>query len=372
MIGIRIDDALDEEGNHMPGQDSANVPPASGGRPDAPSESSGAPARRPFRILSLDGGGIMGAFGASVLSAFEEDCRHHTGKGLVDQFDMITGTSTGGIIAIGLGLGGTAEQILGLYRERGARIFPPASGLGGWLPGFFRNLLGPKYRPDELRRAIEGIVAAKTLADAKTRLVIPAYDASMGRVYLFKTPHVPPGDTRDADKLASDVALATSAAPTYFPAHPVKDRGIFVDGGVWANCPAMVGVVEAIEFCKQRLEDLRVLSISTTSYPFRLSAKQQQGGLAGWGPKIIETFMFGQVQNAVAQATCLLRERFIRVDYETEPGIYAMDDARAVEELITAGRNIGQSKSHREAFQKWFLRAPGEVSTWPAVPRAGS
>ena len=90
-----------------------------------------------------------------------------------------------------------------------------ASGLDGWLPGFFRNLLGPKYSPAELRQAIEGVVGQKTLAEANTRLLIPAYDATMGRVYVFKTPHVPPGDTRDADKRAADVALATSAAPTY-------------------------------------------------------------------------------------------------------------------------------------------------------------
>jgi patatin-like phospholipase/acyl hydrolase len=178
-----------------------------------------------FRILSLDGGGIMGAFGAAVLAEFEVDCRRVTGKGLTDQFDLITGTSTGGIIAIGLGMGASPEQILGLYRDRGSRIFPRASGLDGWLPGFFRNVLGPKYSPDALRQAIEGVVGQKTLADAKTRLLVPAYDATMGRVYVFKTPHVPPGDARDADKRAVDVALATSAAPTYFPAHEVGDRG---------------------------------------------------------------------------------------------------------------------------------------------------
>ena len=321
-----------------------------------------------FRILSLDGGGIMGAFGAAVLTEFEDDCRRLTGKGLADQFDLITGTSTGGIVAIGLGMGAPAEQILGLYRNRGHRIFPRASGLKGWLPGFFRNLIGPKYSPDALRQAIVEVVGTRTLAEATTRLLIPVYDATMGRVYVFKTPHIPPGDTRDADKRAADVAMATSAAPTYFPAHKVGDRGVFVDGGVWANCPAMLGVVEAVEFCKQRLEDLRVLSISTTSYPFRLGEKQERGGLVGWGPKIIETFMFGQVQNAVAQATCLLRERFHRVDYATEPRLYAMDDARAVEQLIAIGRNVGQTREHRDVFRAQFLRGPDEVPTWPTVP----
>ena len=82
-----------------------------------------------FRILSLDGGGLMGAFSASVLATLERT----TGRRLVDHFDLITGTSTGGIIAIGLGMGASAEQILRFYEEQGAAIFPPAKGVGGWL-----------------------------------------------------------------------------------------------------------------------------------------------------------------------------------------------------------------------------------------------
>jgi len=77
-----------------------------------------------------------------------------------------------------------------------------------------------------------------------TRLVIPTYDVNTGKVYLFKTPHHP-GCLNHADLMAVDVALATSAAPTYFPAHIIPGRGIFIDGGLWANCPAMVGFVEA-------------------------------------------------------------------------------------------------------------------------------
>jgi uncharacterized protein len=318
-----------------------------------------------FRILSLDGGGIMGAFSAGVLSAFEEICRQETGRVLTEQFDLITGTSIGGITAVGLGMGGTIDQILKLYRDRGTRIFPRGSGVEGWLPEFFRNLFGPRYTSDELRQAIEEVVGTATLGEARTRLVIPAYDATMGRVYVFKTPHVPPGDRRDADKRAVDVVLATSAAPTYFPAHAISGRGVFIDGGVWANCPVMVGIVEAIEFCKQHLEDLRVLSISTTNYPFRLGDQQQRGGLIGWGPKILETFMFGQVQNAVAQATCLLRDRFHRVDFDAKEGAYTMDDARIVEELITIGHNVGQAEAHKKRFRDLFLRGPEEVATWP-------
>src|SRR5262245_21872942 len=86
-----------------------------------------------FRILSLYGGRILGAFSAAVLARFEQDCRAAHGKELIDHFDLVTGTSTGGIIAIGLAMGFSAEQILEFYRTEGAKIFPGAGGVGGWV-----------------------------------------------------------------------------------------------------------------------------------------------------------------------------------------------------------------------------------------------
>jgi patatin-like phospholipase/acyl hydrolase len=303
-----------------------------------------------FRILSLDGGGLMGAFSASVLATLERT----TQRSIVEHFDLITGTSTGGIIAVGLAMGAVAEQIVQFYEERGAAIFPPAKGVGGWLKTA-RNLRRPRFTPAALREAIRTVVGDRPMSAARTRLVIPAYDASMGRIYLFKTPQHP-DRSQDKDIPAVDVALATSAAPTYFPAHTMPDhRGVFIDGGVWANCPAMVGIVEAVGFCGQRLEDVHVLSVSTTNYPFRIAEPIQLGGLLRWGQKIVETLMFGQAQGAVAQATSLLRDRFHRIDYLTEPRIYVLDDARVVEELITLGRGEAEKIEHRQAVRDKFL-----------------
>jgi hypothetical protein len=124
----------------------------------------------------------------------------------------------------------------------------------------------------------------------------------------------------------------------------------------------MVGIVEALAFCNQRLEDIHVLSVSTKNYPFRIAELIQLGGLMGWGPKIIETFTFGQAQGAVAQSQCLLSDRFHRVDYLTEPRIYAMDDARAVQELIVLGRGEAEKAVHREVVRRIFLNG---TSTMP-------
>ena len=300
-----------------------------------------------FRILSLDGGGIMGAFTASVLAAFED----HTGQRIVEHFDLITGTSTGGLIAIALGMGVSTEKVLSFYKERGPEIFPTGGFLGGWVKDLL-HFFGPRFSTGELREAISSVVGEKTLGDSRCRLVIPAYDVDQGRVYLFKTAHHPRFQV-DVRLPAVDVALATSAAPTYFPAHEIPWHGTYIDGGVWANSPVMVGVTEALDFLKQKPGDVRLLSVSTTNYPFRISNSKRMGGILNWNSTIIETLMFGQAQGAIAMAKCLLREGlFHRVDFDAVPHHYSLDNAKLVDELIKLGRGVAVKKENLDDVVK--------------------
>jgi uncharacterized protein len=303
-----------------------------------------------FRILSLDGGGIMGAFAASALATLEEK----TGKRIIDHFDLITGTSTGGIIAIALAMGKTAEENREFYRAEGPKIFPPGGFLGGWLKRL-RHLFASKFSPEELREAITAVIGEAPLGAAKCRLVIPSYDVDQGRVYLFKTAHHPHFQDTDVHVPAVDVALATSAAPTYFPAHPIPGHGTFVDGGVWANCPAMVGLTEAVRFLGQDPRDVRLLSVSTTSYPFRLADTKRLGGVLNWNATLIETLIFGQEQGAVAQATCFLQERFHRITYVSQPGLYGLDNVRMAQELINIGGKVAEMREHKDVVCEHFL-----------------
>jgi uncharacterized protein len=319
-----------------------------------------------FRILSLDGGGIMGAFTASVLATLEEA----TGCRLVEHFDLITGTSTGGIIAIALGMGTTARQACDFYQTRGPEIFPSGGFLGSWKRAF-RHLLRPKFSPKALREALTAVVADRPLGTSRCRLVIPAYDVDQGRVYLFKTAHHRrfQFDTRVP---AVDVALATSAAPTYFPAHQIEGHGTYVDGGVWANCPVMVGVTEAVNFLGRQPKDIRLLSVSTTSYPFRISNAKRLGGILTWNSTIVETLMLGQVQGALAEAVCFLRDGlFYRIDYDAEPRLYKLDNARLVEELVVVGKGVGQMKDHLdEKVRPFFLDGNPAPPFTPEPPEA--
>ncbi len=246
------------------------------------------------------------------------------------------------------------EEITRFYQTEGPKIFPKRTGVRGWL-GRVQNVFRPKFTDDALRAAFKEVVGDRPLKEAKTRLVIPSYDVNTGKVYLFKTPHHPWYEY-DRDLPAVDVALATSAAPTYFPAHHIPGRGTFIDGGVWANCPAMVGFVEAVDFLGRAPEQFRLLSLSTTSYPFRIGQKQQFGGLLGWSTKIIETLLFGQAQAAIAEACCLLRHGlFHRIDYLTEPRLYHMDNASCVQQLLTIGQSTAELNEHMSVVQREFL-----------------
>jgi uncharacterized protein len=308
-----------------------------------------------FRVLCLDGGGIMGAFAASVLATLEES----TGKRLVDHFDLITGTSTGGIIAVGLGMGQTARQICDFYVRQGPSIFPTGGVLGGWMKGI-RHFFRPKFSPGPLRKAITEVTSQRPLRESAARLVIPAYNVDLGRVWLFKTPHTA---LRTGDGLlpAADVALATSAAPTYFPAHNIPGQGTFIDGGVWANCPTAVGVTEAVRFLGQELRDIWVLSVSTTNYPFHISTRARLGGILGWNKTVIDTLMFGQAEGAMRYAQNLVGGtiasggRFHRIDFVTAPNIYSIDNVRAVRELVETGASIAGSVEHLRPVREHFL-----------------
>jgi patatin-like phospholipase/acyl hydrolase len=197
-----------------------------------------------FRILSLDGGGIKGAFSAAVLAQLEQQ----TGRDTADHFDLIAGTSTGGIIALGLGLGLKAQEILKFYVQEGPRIFPNITAQQKFRLNL-RHLWEPKYSSDNLRKALTRVFGNKLIKDSKCRLLIPAYDAVAGRTFLFKTRH----HSRfvfDEDATAVDIAVATAAAPTFFgQAHVAAHGGTaYVDGSVWTNCPASAAVIEAVHF----------------------------------------------------------------------------------------------------------------------------
>ena len=233
-----------------------------------------------FRILALDGGGVRGAFTASVLAELEK----RTGTQCAERFDLITGTSTGGLLAIALAMGRPAERLCELYRQDGKVIFPLAGRMRRFV-GVLRQLGRSKYDQKPLRAALTSVLENQQLGDARTRLVIPAYDLTNGRIFIFKTRHLDRFQF-DVDIPAVEIAMCTSAAPTYFPANVIVQHGNtrYVDGGIWANTPVLVAITEAVGFLGKSLDQLDLLSVGTTE-PAPDFSGEIRSGLIGWGPK---------------------------------------------------------------------------------------
>jgi len=293
-----------------------------------------------FQILSLDGGGILGMFSAAVLAKLEEDL----GVRVTDHFDLITGTSTGGIIALGLGLGLRPREILQFYVGKGTCIFP--RGLGLNRP---KHLFRCKFSSAPLRQALQECLQDKRLADSEKRLVIPSYNLDDNDVYLFKTPHNE-RLKRDFKVPMWKVAMATSAAPTYFPAFREVDSIRLIDGGVWANNPTMVGIVEAVSMLGVPLDAIKVFSVGTFEEVAKQPRALNSGGLWGWRRAGIDVALRGQSVGAVAQAQHLLgKDRVHRLNPRVPAGLFAMD-------RVSTDELLSKAAHHSRIFGPTFER----------------
>jgi patatin-like phospholipase/acyl hydrolase len=263
----------------------------------------------PFQILCLSGGGYRGLYSASILEKLEERA---DGKPLWKVFDLIAGTSIGGILALGLAAGLKASRLRELFEEHGDRIFPRYYKIKGKsvLPRVHAGLINARYPQAGLRAAIEAILneagGPKVLSDLKTGVLISSVDVTDRAPRLFRS-----ADLSCKTSLV-DIALATSAAPTYFPEHSVGDN-IVVDGGLIANAPDMVAVLYALKIA--RLEDLRVLSIGTAGAEGAKAVRkaERRGALTG-GKSVFFLTLDAQEQLSVDCTKNLLSEHYIRLD----------------------------------------------------------
>lgn len=306
-----------------------------------------------YRILSIDGGGIKGVFPAALLATVEQTLPDPVGS----YFDLIVGTSTGGIIALGLGLGFSAGQLLEFYETLGPKIFK-GSRLGLWL----KHWGVTKYSQQPLREALESRFGTRRIGDAKTRLVIPSMNIETGKVHIYKTAHHPRFEI-DYPKLAVEAALATAAAPTYFPTHRTSSHVPLVDGGVWANNPVGMASVEAIGVLGWPKEKIRVLSVGCTSAPLDIGIRRRfNPGKIFWANKVSDIFMAGQCSASLGTAYTLIgHDNVVRIDPIVPNGRYEMDVHKEINSLRARGESEG-----REALPKlkaMFFGEPAEPFT---------
>lgn len=254
-----------------------------------------------YRILSLDGGGIRGIITAKLLSLIEREIHILTGQTLQEYFHLVAGTSTGSILAAGIALGKTGEQLMHLYRDRGREIFPYWGKQGYFAPQRLSLLVkngvsAPKFSHRGLKKVLQEELGNLTLAeihndDRSPHLLIPTYDTRDRQPIFFKTWKTHKGYARVP---IWEACVCSASAPTFFPAYPLKYGGqtySAIDGGVGVNNPAACAVAEAIVL-GQPVEEIRVLSIgtgeATDGYPYQ---ETRHWGVAQWAARILDILM---------------------------------------------------------------------------------
>lgn len=315
---------------------------------------------RLFRILALDGGGLRGTFTAAVLAKWDDMIKSGGGNEIIKHFDLVAGTSTGAILALGLALGRTPLEMLDFYRNQGPRIFHKDRWLRHWLKS--------KHESTTLRATLESVLNTKRLtSDSCCRLVIPTVRADHGEAEVIVTAHSPERKAF-AEITAVEAALASSAAPTYFD-EAVVDSPIapqtYLDGGIWANNPVLPAIAEAVSYLKVPLDRIDVLSVGTMGNEVDFTECLGKGK-AGWASSSPDLFFAAQEHAAAILADSFLsRARHLRVNQRT-PSAIELDDKKAIEDMALRGYNVGQDTfvAVRSRFLDGFHAPDWRSATW--------
>ncbi|EGT0640431.1 cGAMP-activated phospholipase CapV [Citrobacter werkmanii] len=270
-----------------------------------------------IRVLSLNGGGVRGLFTISVLAEIERiisASMNIQDVKIADYFDLITGTSIGGILALGLASGRTARELESVFFNKAPEIFPERPA---WI-NLLKTLVSPIYNSTPLRCTVEEMIGKDmTFNDLTRRVMIPSVNLSTGKPQFFKTPHNPEF-TRDGILKLIDAAMATSAAPTYFSPHYCEDlKTYFADGGLVANNPSYIGLLEVLrdmqsDFPGASHKDIHILNIGTLGEEYTVSPKvlgktkcNGYFGLWGGGKRLVLSTM---TANQILHKNMLLRD----------------------------------------------------------------
>lgn len=266
-------------------------------------------SKKPFRVLSLDGGGMRGLYTASALNTLSQRYSGENKKtDIGSHFDLVVGTSTGGILATAIAAGIDIDKVIDLYQKKGPVIFQcptPNNKFFKFLWSIW-NLFSPANGNDELRNALAEVFNKETVGEMYNRRKIGVCLASVNmathKSRVFKTAHNPKKNLDDNRTLV-DVCLASAAAPIIFPVAGIPDTEVkgnlehFVDGGLWANNPILIAMVEALELTESD-QPIEILSIGTCPPPGgeAMLPNEATRGILDWnfGVKALEVSMDAQ------------------------------------------------------------------------------
>jgi patatin-like phospholipase/acyl hydrolase len=272
------------------------------------------------RILSIDGGGLRGIVPLLILKEIENQ-----GKKIHELFDVIVGTSTGGIIACGLtctkdGVNPilTIDQLIELYTTKGDVIFPYSTNIFSKIIKGVKSIFNPKFSPKGLDGLLETYFGDMMLSQSLKPIIVSSYDLKNNEVIMFKT-RLATWSKERFDVRLKDVCRATSAAPTYLPSYEMLFDGkkrTLVDGGVYVNNPAMAAVAEVLKTRKDiKIEDIECLSLGTGNHSE--SFKTGSWGIANWAQSITTVMMQASSKSVVYECEQIL-EKYLRVQLEID------------------------------------------------------
>ena len=279
-------------------------------------------SEKTFHILAIDGGGVRGIYPAHVLAKLEQT----RGKSVADCFDLIAGTSTGSIVAGAAAADVEMKKVVDLFEGEAASVFPKRS--------FSKGMFSSKYSHEPLAEVIRSCVPHLRLGQVSTPLLITSSNISAGGVHVFKSGYLKKlGEpyTRDGSVLLADAILASCAAPTYFDPNQVRDS-LLADGGLWANNPSIIALVEAVSKFRQPIEQIHVLSIGTGHSSSFYRQRKLWGLLTGWGrQKLVSYVLDLQSQASTNMTKLLLGDRHVRLDPKIET--WQLDDVESMETM---------------------------------------
>ena len=337
---------------------------------------------RPFRALVLDGGGMRGLYAATVLQSLMDLCAGPDTKtddtaparhaNLGRRFDLMAGTSTGGLLAATLAYGCTLDEIIGIYKSSGQDIFPHpmpdyaskninSLAMSSWAVRFRDKCPG---NPAALRAKLEEFLGATTLRELWQQkgvaLCIPVTNVTDRACLVFKTPHAPEDDGEaTAENRLVDVCMATAAAPVIFPLAltpaPNNPQNLIActDGGLWANSPVLIALMEALKLHKGRPIEIVVVGSTGLAGDIVVKPGEENWGLMDWtmNSRLLELAMEAQSQGHYQMARALVPHLkvkpapvIIRLPYSfpssEKASLFGLDQARpkALEAMQIKGR----------------------------------
>lgn len=312
-----------------------------------------------FQILALAGGGIRGLYTITILATIEGVLAEEKGDpdyNIANNFDLIAGTSIGGILGLGLASGINARRLRDLIDRNRKAIFPKKRF------GIARQALCSLYKTQPLAKILDEIFGEKTIKNLNRRIIIPAVNGTSGAPKFYKTPHHE-NFKIDGNRKLKDVGLATSAAPTYFSPYLMHDSHM-VDGGLIANGPALVAYHEATHFLGVKPEELHILGVGTMGSKRVLNSDrifQGWGYLTGWGlgRRLIDMTLSANEGMHNFMVKHLLADRFILLDEPLTPDqskSITLDNAsnNAAQMLKGRGAEMGQQAIGRRDVRSFF------------------